>query len=83
MTDHAAPRIEPEDLCEPEWADWYRLTPAERWMASAQLWATYMSLGGTLDPEPDTQSPFHDAHAWRPVSADGGTGVYRVRRRGV
>ena len=51
-------RREPEDLCDPEWADWYRLTPAERWIESGRLWATYLSLGGTLDSEPDTPSPY-------------------------
>jgi len=42
-----------------EWMDWYRMTPAERWQASGQLWETYLALGGSLDPEPDTQSPFY------------------------
>lgn len=76
-------RLEPEDVCEPEWAAWYRLTPAERWVESTQLWATYLSLGGSLDPEPDTQSPFHDAHARGPRPPHGWPGVHRVRRGGV
>ena len=42
---------------------------------------TYLALGGSLDPEPDTQSPFFDARAPRPRSAHGRTGV-RVLRRG-
>jgi len=41
-----------------EWMEWYRLTPAERWRESAQLWEAYLAMGGSLDPEPDTQSPF-------------------------
>lgn len=53
--------LEPEDICEPEWAEWYRLTPQERWAESQKLWSTYLALGGSLDPEPDTQSPFFDA----------------------
>ena len=76
-------RLEPEDLCEPEWAEWYRLTPAERWIESGRLWSNYVSLGGTLDPEPDTQSPFYDAGAQGALSPDGGTSVHRIRRRGV
>lgn len=56
-------RVEPEDVCEPEWAAWYRLSPAERWAESTRLWEVYLSLGGRLDPEPDTQSPFHDRGA--------------------
>jgi hypothetical protein len=31
MIENHASRLEPEDLCEPEWAEWYRLTPAARW----------------------------------------------------
>ena len=42
-----------------EWAEWYLLTPIQRWQESSKLWQTYLSLGGTLDPEPDTQSPFY------------------------
>lgn len=83
MKPRQSTRLEPEDLCDAEWAEWYRLTPAERWIESGRLWANYMSLGGTLDPEPDTQSPFHDAGARGKVPADGGTGVHRIRRRGV
>jgi len=71
------------ELCGSEWADWYRLTPAERWKESAQLWQVYLSLGGTLDPEPDTQSPFFDAEEWRAVFADGRAKLRSVRRSGV
>lgn len=75
--------IEPEDICEPEWAEWYRLTPQQRWEESQKLWSTYLALGGSLDPEPDTQSPFFDADAWRPLPADGRPGVHLIRRSGV
>ena len=57
--------IQPEDLVEGEWADWYRLTPLERWHESQRLWEIYLGMGGSLDPEPDTQSPFFDARAAR------------------
>ena len=73
--------IQPETLVEDEWVAWYRLTPVQRWMESEKLWRTYLALGGSLDPEPDTQSPFFDAHAPRPRSSDGRTGV-RILRRG-
>jgi hypothetical protein len=46
-------------------AEWYFLTPQERWRESSQLWETYLALGGSLEPEPDTQSPFFDAEEWR------------------
>src|SRR5438093_12337247 len=55
--------IQPEELVGGEWAEWYRLTPVERWQESTKLWQTYLALGGSLDPEPDTQSPFFDARA--------------------
>ena len=42
-----------------EWMEWYRMTPAERWRMSGQLWEVYVAMGGSLDPEPDTQSPFY------------------------
>ena len=52
--------IQPEQLVEAEWAEWYRLTPVQRWLESEKLWQIYLALGGSLDPEPDTQSPFFD-----------------------
>lgn len=73
--------IRPEDLVGDEWAEWYRLTPLQRWAESEKLWQIYTALGGSLDPEPDTQSPFFDARAPSSMSADGRPGV-RVLRRG-
>ncbi len=73
--------IQPEDLVGDEWAEWYRLTPVERWLESEKLWQTYLALGGSLDPEPDTQSPFFDAGAPRSRPAHGQPGL-RVLRRG-
>ena len=75
--------ISAEELVGEEWAEWYRLTPLERWHESEKLWLTYLSLGGSLDPEPDTQSPFFDAATWRPGPLDGRPGVHIVRRSGV
>ena len=42
--------VEPEDIVSGEWADWYRLTPLQRWHASGELWAHYLSIGGRLIP---------------------------------
>ncbi len=75
--------IQPEHVAEEEWVDWYRLTPLQRWLESERLWQTYLALGGSLDPEPDTQSPFFDARASRPRTAHGWTGVRVLRRRGI
>ncbi len=52
-----------EELVGEEWAEWYRMSPLERWQESAKLWQTDLALGGVLDPEPDTQSPFFDGGA--------------------
>lgn len=73
--------IQPDELVGGEWAEWYRLTPVQRWLESEKLWRTYLALGGSLDPEPDTQSPFFDARTPRPRPAHGRTGV-RVLGRG-
>lgn len=48
-----------ERTCEEEVLDWYRLTPAQRFEQSQALWPTFLDMGGTLDPEPDSQSPFY------------------------
>lgn len=75
--------IEPEDLVGGEWAEWYRLSPEERFRESMKLWETYVAMGGSLEPEPDTQSPFFDPEEWSPGPGDGRTGVRVVRRSGV
>ena len=82
-TSGEAPLIRPEDLVGDEWAEWYRLSPAERWLESEKLWEVFLTLGGSLDPEPDTQSPFFDPEAPRPRPFDGRPGVRIVWRGGV
>jgi hypothetical protein len=67
----------------PEDMEWWSLTPAQRLCESEKLWATYLALGGSLDPEPDTQSPFHFSEASGPGAAHGRAGVHRLRRRRV
>ena len=76
-------KISAEELVGEEWAEWYSLTPIERWRQSSQLWETYLSLGGSLDPEPDTQSPFFDPSTPSPRPIDGRPGVHPVRRHRV
>jgi len=75
--------VQPEQLVEAEWAEWYRLTPTQRWLESEKLWEAFLMLGGSLDPEPDTQSPFFDSRASRPRPAHGRSSVRLVRRGGV
>jgi len=72
--------VEAKNLVGEEWAEWYQLTPVQRWLESQKLWQVYLALGGSLDPEPDTQSPFFDARAPRPRPAHGQT-VLRIIRR--
>ena len=73
----------PEDLVGHEWAEWFRLTPNERWEKSQQLWEQFLLLGGSLDPEPDTQSPFFDADASSQMPPDGRPGMRIIRRGGI
>lgn len=65
-----------------EQEDWARLTPVERYLESCKLWEIYLSMGGSLDPQPDSQSPFDFPELERAISLDGRAGVYFVRRGG-
>ena len=81
-------RLRPEDVVGEEWAEWYRLSPAERFSESMKLWDTYLALGGSLEPEPDTESPLFDPEEWREhveihVATIGTTGVRVMRRVGA
>jgi hypothetical protein len=38
---------------------WLRLSPGQRMLESAKMWGFYLAMGGKLEPEPDTQSPFY------------------------
>lgn len=71
------------ELADDEWLEWYRLSPEERWDQSQKLWETFLWLGGSLEPEPDTQSPFFDPEARRSVPPHGRAGVRVLRRGGV
>jgi hypothetical protein len=76
-------RLSAAEIAGEEWAAWYALSPAERFLESMKLWDTYLALGGSLEPEPDTQSPFFDAEEWRANVTDGRPGVRVLRRGGV
>jgi len=58
------------------------LTPLERFQESEKIFAQYLALGGTLDPDPDPTSPFYDPETSGSGIAYGGAGV-RVLRRGA
>jgi hypothetical protein len=66
---------------EDSWKEWYRLTPLERWHESMKLWQFFLAVKGSLDPEPDPQSPFDAFLPRGQIPAYGGTGL-RVLRRG-
>jgi hypothetical protein len=72
-----------EDLVGPEWAEWYRLSPEERWRYTSLLWHEYVAFGGDLDPEPDTRSPFFDPEEWRAIVAHGRSSLRDLRRSGI
>lgn len=55
-----------------ETVQWWSLSPAQRFVESQKLWATFLALGGSLEPEPDRQSPFYDPQAPCPRAVDGG-----------
>jgi len=65
-----------------EWQEWLELTPIERFRQSEKLFAQYLAMGGSLDPDPDPTSPFYDPDEWRPGVAYGRAGL-RVLRRGA
>jgi hypothetical protein len=75
--------ITAEEIVGEEQADWYALTPLERWRESAKLWEVYLAMGGSLDPEPDTQSPFFDAATPSTRPVDGRPGLRVIRRGGI
>lgn len=69
-----------EELAGPKWAEWYFLTPQERWRESEKLWAAYLAAGGSLDPDPDPDDPFYDPDEWRALSD--GKPILKVTWRG-
>jgi len=77
------PVVDPVEYLGEEWAEWVAMTPQERWAESMKLWDHYLSLGGSLDPEPDSQSPFFFPDEPRSEPADGRPGLRIVRRGGV
>jgi len=73
------PLIDYENFCAGEWIDWYDLSPAERWSESARICQQYFEAGVSLDPAPNTQSPFDDPETWCEGAADGRAGLHFVR----
>ena len=64
-----------------EWQEWAKLTPIERFRESEKIFAQYLAMGGSLDPDPDPTSPFYDPKTSSSGIAYGRPGL-RVLRRG-
>lgn len=63
-----------------EWQEWAKLTPIERFRESEKIFAQYLAMGGTLDPDPDPTSPFYLSEAPSPGPAYGRSGLRALRR---
>jgi hypothetical protein len=66
-----------------EWQEWARLTPLERFRESEKIFANYLAMGGSLDPDPDPTSPFYDAETSGYGAAYGRSGLRVLRRSTV
>ena len=75
--------LEARDLVGDEWAQWFALSPQERWQQTELLRAVFLSSGGSLDPEPNSRSPFFDEEEWRASLAHERTSVRAIRRGGI
>jgi hypothetical protein len=65
------------------WREWHRLSPLERWGESMKLSEFYLAVGGSLEAEPDSQSPFDDFMPRGLAPAYGGSHLRVVYRGGV
>ena len=62
-----------------EQEEWAMLSPQERWQESERLWEIYLEMGGSLDPQPDSQSPFDFEELQRAIPAYRRTGMHSIR----
>ncbi len=67
--------------CDPDWLFWYHLTPRERWEESGILLGIYLSLGGSLEAEYDSDDddPVLQSDEWKAAHAEWRKGVRRRR----
>ena len=66
-----------------EWQKWAKLTPLERFRESEKIFAQYLAMGGSLDPDPDPTSPFYDSETSGSGAAYGRPGLRVLRRSAV
>ena len=72
--------VDPETIYPPDFLEWMALEPAERVAKSGEMWDIYLTYGGSLDIDPDPQSPFFDPEAQVASPTDGRTSVHLIRR---
>ena len=60
--------------------EWGALRRQRHWEEYLKLWDYFVSMGGSLDPAPDSQSPFDFVELQRAVPADGRAGVHVIQR---
>ena len=65
-----------------EWKEWLDLSPIERFRESEKIFANYLAMGGSLDPDPDPTSPLYIPEESSSGPAYGRPGL-RVLRRGT
>lgn len=70
--------IDLEDIVEPEWLEWYRKTPQERLLATEEAWGIYLELGGSLEPDADSQSPFWSREDLERFAREGADAPHRA-----
>ncbi len=63
--------------------EWAALSPQERWKENEKLWKIYLQMGGSLDPQPDSQSPFDFEELQRAIPNYRRSGMYSIRRSRV
>ncbi len=72
--------FDPESIYPPDFLEWIKLTPAERVWETGKLWQMYLDYGGSLEAEPDPQSPFYDPDSSGKSTTNGGAGLRIIRR---
>ena len=59
--------------------EWASLSPQERWQENEKLWQIYLEMGGSLDPQPDSQSPFDFEELQRAIPDYRRASMYFIR----
>ena len=60
--------------------DWIKLTPEKRFRETTKLWDFYLAMGGSLDIQPDPQSPFYFPETQGKSASHRRAGKHNLRR---